>query len=288
MGYNKITNFLGKPTEDDIPKFTTIKWIKIFDQSNGTYNKNKDIRFKTSQLRNDLCDFNDAYIVATGKITATNPGNNNNVYNRKLVLNNSAPSFNCILKINNQLIEDAQDLDILMPMYNLLYYSKNFRKITGSFWNYYPHMLNSGYDDEDNERERIFYPIKDSKGFDHKTKLIDSLGNNLPAVNNLVKAEKYVEIVESLKNLNNFMFNLDFLMINSEIELVLKWTEDCVSTEKATRDANDREDGPPVLNPVAAINRPEDPTFNNVNRLFCWLFQMKKIEDHILSIIHQL
>ena len=133
MGYNKITNLLGQLDKDEIPKFTTIKWIEIFDQSNGTYNKNKDIRFKTNQFRNDLCDFNDAYIVATGKITATNPGNEYNVYNRKVSLKNSALFLNCILKINNQLIEDAQDLDIVMPMYNLLYYSKIFRKTTVSF-----------------------------------------------------------------------------------------------------------------------------------------------------------
>ena len=55
--------------EDDIPKFTFIKWIEIFDQSNGNYNSHKDIRFKTSQKRDDLCDFNDAYIVVKGKIT---------------------------------------------------------------------------------------------------------------------------------------------------------------------------------------------------------------------------
>ena len=80
MGYNKIENLLGKLTKDEIPKFTTVKLIEIFDQSNGTYNKNKEIRFKISQLRNDLCDFNDAYILVTGKIIATNPGNSNNIY----------------------------------------------------------------------------------------------------------------------------------------------------------------------------------------------------------------
>ena len=69
MGYNKITNLLSKLDKDEIPKFTAIKRIDIFDQSNGTYNKNKDIRFKRNQLRNDLCDFNDAYVVVTGKIT---------------------------------------------------------------------------------------------------------------------------------------------------------------------------------------------------------------------------
>ena len=85
MGYNKITNLLGKLGKDEIPKFTRIKWIEIFDQSNGTYNKNKDIRFKTNQLRNDLCDFNDVGIVVTGKIAVTNPGNDDHVYNRKVV-----------------------------------------------------------------------------------------------------------------------------------------------------------------------------------------------------------
>ena len=102
MGYNKITNLLGKLDKDEIPKFTTIKWISIFDQSNGTCIKNKNIRFKTNQLRNDLCDFNDVYIVVTGKITATNPGNDDNVYNRKVSLKNSAPFFNCTIKINSQ------------------------------------------------------------------------------------------------------------------------------------------------------------------------------------------
>ena len=101
MGYNKITNLLSKLDKDEIPKFTTIKWIEIFDQSNGTYNKNKDIRFKTNQLRNDLCDFNDGYIVVTGKITATNPSNDDNAYNRKVSLKNSAHFFNCNLKINS-------------------------------------------------------------------------------------------------------------------------------------------------------------------------------------------
>ena len=177
MGYNKITNLLGKLDKDEIPKFTTIKYIEIFDQSNGTYNKNKDIRFKTNQLRNDLRDFNDAYIVETGKATATAPDpNDDNInYDRTIALKNSAPFFNCVLKINNQLIEDAQDLDIVMPMYNLLHYSKNFRKTTGSFSNYYPDIPGSEY--AGNNEITILYPISSnySKSFNHKTKLVGTL-----------------------------------------------------------------------------------------------------------------
>ena len=228
MGYNKITNLLGNLDKDEILRFTTIKWIEIFDQSNGTYNKNKDIRFKTNQLRNDLCDFNDAFIVVTGKITARNPGNDDNVYNRKVSFKNSASFFNCTLKINSQLIEDAQDLDIVIPMYNLLYYSKNFRKTTGSFWNYYPGMPKSGYNNA-NIRQRIIYPIKDSENFNYKTKLV----HNVSGVADLELED--IKIVVPLKNISDFMFNLDFLLISSEIELILKWTEDCVLTEKAIR-----------------------------------------------------
>ena len=217
MGYNKIINLLRTPTEDEIPKFTTIKWIEIFNQSNGIYNKNKDIRFKTSQLRNDLCDFNDGYIVVTGKVTATDPhpDDDNILHERKLALKNtSAPFFNCVLKINNQLIEDEQDLDIVMSMYNLLYYSKNIRKTTRSFWNYYPDMPNSEYVDG-NERTKIFYPISNSKIFDYKTKLVGTLPDGEDELED-------VKIVVPLKNLSNFMFNLDVLMIISEIELILK------------------------------------------------------------------
>ena len=97
MVYKKIENLLGINADDFTkPKYSTKKWIEIFDQSNGSYNKDKDIRFKISQLRNDLCEFNDARIVVTGKITAANPGNDDNVYNKKLALKNSAPFLSAL------------------------------------------------------------------------------------------------------------------------------------------------------------------------------------------------
>ena len=87
------------------------------------------ILYLNTPIRSDLCDFNDAYIVVTGKITATNPN-----YSRNLGLKNTpAPFFNCILKINNQLVEDAQDLDFVIPIYNLLYYSKILGKLQDLF-----------------------------------------------------------------------------------------------------------------------------------------------------------
>ena len=238
------------------------KWIEIFDYFNATYKPNKDVRFKTSQLRNDLCDFNDSYIVVTGKITATDPDpdpdddyDDDIVYDRTLALKNSpAPFFNCILKINGQLIEDAQVFDIVMLMYNVLYYSKIFRKTTGSFWKYYLDMPSSEYV-SNNERTIVFYPINNSKHFDYKTKLVGKLRDNEDELED-------VKIVVPLKNLSRFMFSLDFLMINPEIKLVLKWTQDCVLTEEAEREHKEAKVGPLALNEVDAVNRPYDLKFN--------------------------
>ena len=83
MEYQKIINLLGN-VSDKLPRFITKKWIEIFDESGGTYNTNKNIRFKTPQLRSDLCDYNDAYIVVIGKITVANP--DDAAYDKKLAL----------------------------------------------------------------------------------------------------------------------------------------------------------------------------------------------------------
>ena len=238
MGYNKINNLLGKLDKDENPKLTTIKWIEIFDQSNGTYNPNKDIRFKIPQIRDHLCDFNDTYIVVTGKITVANPGNDINVYNRNVALKNSAPFINCILKINNQLIEDAQDL--LMPVFNLLYCSKNFRKTTGSFWNYCPDKPNSGYTHTANipiariPRDRIFRSVYNSGSFNYKAKFINTspAADDPDNADNIERELEDIKNVPPLKSLSNFIFRLNFLMINTEIELVSKFCIDFKSNKR--------------------------------------------------------
>ena len=120
MEYQKITNLLGT-TIDEIPRFITKKWVEVHDQSGSAedrYKPSKQIRFKTSMLRSDLCDFSDAYIVVKGKITVTNPYND--AYNKKLAFKNNTLSVSCILKIDNTLIDNAEDLDNVMPNYRKL------------------------------------------------------------------------------------------------------------------------------------------------------------------------
>ena len=136
MEFQKIVNFLDTTSDDkDLPRFVTKKWIEVYDQSEGNYNVNKEIRIKTSMLRSDLCDFNEAYIVVKGNITFGAP--NNAKINKAVAFKNNVPFINCISKISGVKIESAEDLDVVMPVHNLLEYSKNYRKITGSLWNYY-------------------------------------------------------------------------------------------------------------------------------------------------------
>ena len=76
MEFQKITNFLDINSDNkDLPKFVTKKWIEVYDQSEGHYDVNKEIRIKTSMLKSDLSDFNDAYIVGRGTITVNAPNN---------------------------------------------------------------------------------------------------------------------------------------------------------------------------------------------------------------------
>ena len=108
MEYQKITNLLGT-TPDEVSRLITKKWIEVNDQSSNAedrYKPSKQIRFKTSMLTSDLCDFRDAYIVMKGTITGTNP--DNNAYDKKVAFKNNAPFVSCISKINNTLIDNDE------------------------------------------------------------------------------------------------------------------------------------------------------------------------------------
>ena len=175
MEYQKITNLLDA-TSDNVTRFITKKWVEIHDQSGSaedTFKPSKQIRFKISMLRSDLCDFSDAYIVVKGTITVTDP--HNDAYDNKLAFENNAAFVSCISKINNTLIDNAEDLDIVMLMYNLTEYSKNYSKTTRSLWNYYRDEPNNGLGSADNN---VNYSIKYSKSFDYKTSITGELEVN--------------------------------------------------------------------------------------------------------------
>ena len=294
MEFQKLVNFLDATSDNkDLPTFVTKKWVEVYDQSQGNYSVNKEIRIKTSMLRSDLCDFSDAYIVVKGDITvskktftaddidapnntaanvtATNTANNNAFGDKKLVFKNNAPFINCISKINGVKIENADDLDVVMPMYNLLEYSKNYRKTTGSLWNYYRDQLNSTIG-----ANNITHSILNSESFDYKANFID----NGVTHDNLTKND--VKVVVPLKHLSNFWRHLDIPLINSEVELILTCFKNCVLIDKSAREANYG------ANPVFyEIDNPENATFKIIDvELFVPVVSLSKEND--IQLLEQL
>ena len=237
MKYDKINNLLRNESEN-LSKFITGKYVKVNSLSN-TYNENKSIRFKTPMLRSDLCDYADAYALIEGKIRVL--GNHpRDRQNRPVILKNNAPFISCITRINDELIEDADDLDVVMPMYNLLEYSKNYRKTIGSSYNYYRDELDDDADLNNHPNNNVV----SSSAFKYKSKLFGntpnvSSTNNPPAGTPRPANPNYnanesgrvtVNLAVPLKYSGNFWRALDIPLINCEVSLELKWDKNCVIT----------------------------------------------------------
>ena len=111
-----------------------------------------------------------------GRISSRGKNNANRV-NKKIIFKNNAPFRSCISKINSTLVDNAEDLNIIMPMYNVLEYNQNYSMTSGSFWNYYRDEIN--YDANENVNNRINNSkIITSKSLEYKTKLVGSTPNN--------------------------------------------------------------------------------------------------------------
>ena len=194
-------------SNSSVSKFVPKVRVEENDLLSDQYSVNENIRFKTSMLRSDLCDYSDAYMVLKEGIDLLADAANED----------NAPFRSCIWKINSTLTDNADDLDIVMPMYNLLEYSQNYSMTSGSLWNYYRDEID---DIDDN--------ALDSKSFKYKTKIVgttpeqppqpsqnpDEIQPPQPAVPSL-----NVEATIPLKYLSNFWRFLDLLLINCEVEL---------------------------------------------------------------------
>ena len=219
MGYQKIANLLDN-TSNQPSKFKTKNWVEINDGVRGVYSPNKQIRFKTSMLRSSLCDYSDTYILVKGNITVNNTaaaaGADANNNNKKVIFKNCAPFTNCISKINNKQIDNAEYIDIVMPMYNLIEYSDDYSKTSGSLWQYYKDIPAV-----DNDGDIVnFNEANATDSFNFKTKITGQT-NDDGEING-------VEIMVPLKYLSNFWRILEMPLINCEIELILDWSANCV------------------------------------------------------------
>ena len=133
MEYQKIANLLDDASSNQPSRFETKKWVEINDESRGTYNVNSQIKFKTTMPKSSLCDYSDAYIHVKRKITITGAGDDAAAIQADEKL---CSIHHCISEINNNQIDNYKDIDIIMLMYNLIEYSDNYAKTSGSFWQY--------------------------------------------------------------------------------------------------------------------------------------------------------
>ena len=176
MEYQKVANLLSDASNKP-SKFRTRNWVEINYDIRGAYSPDKLIRFKTAMLRSILCDYSDAYIFVNWNISVNNTaaeGDAANNTNKKVIFKNCVPFTSCISKINNTQIDDAEYIDIVMSMYNLIEYSDNYSKTFGSLWQHCKEIaaVNNAGNIVD------FYEANGTYSFNFKTKITVQTNNN--------------------------------------------------------------------------------------------------------------
>ena len=207
MEHQKILNLLN---EANGSRFVTRKWNTVNDQSNANYDVGNEIIYNAEVLKSNLCDYNDAYILVKGDITVTAAPQTQISFKF-----NCEPFTNCITKIVGTTIDDAEDLDLVMPMYNLIEYSSNYSETTGTLWSYIndePNNFNADIANNDN-----------FKSFRYKTELLTNTAAN--GVNGILRN---AIIAVPLKYLSNFCRSLEMPLIKCKVELKLIWRKYCV------------------------------------------------------------
>ena len=217
MKNQKIINLLDK-IDTDSKHSATKKWYRINDENNTNYGVNKDtgadnpdtIKYDTGVSKPNLCDYAEAHILIDGTIRAAAAD-----ANTRLALKNCAPFTKCNLEINDEHVDTAKNLDITMPMYNLIEYSDNYQDSSATLYQYKR--------DEPPEANAINDLTTDTlSSFKYKVSL---LGNPVVA-NNIARIN--VKVVVPLNYLSNFFRSLEMPLINSKIKLNLTWKKECV------------------------------------------------------------
>ena len=166
MESQKIVNLLNN-NDIESQKFTTKKWYIINDQNSGQYGRGDEndstIKFETKVVKPNLCDYSDAYILVNGNIE-------NKANNASVCFKNCAPFTKCITHINDENLETAENLDIIMPMYNLPEYSDNYEESSRSLYQFKRDEPPENNDD---------VSVDTSSSFKYKFKIPNLLGNEV-------------------------------------------------------------------------------------------------------------
>ena len=222
MENQKIINLLDK-IDTYSKHFATKKWYIINYENNTNYGVNKDtgadnpgtIKYDTRVSKPNLCDYAEAYILIDGiiRVAAANA-------NTRLSLKNCSPFTKCNLEINDEHVDTAENLDIAMPMYNLIEYSDNYQDSSATLYQYKR--------DEPPEANAINdLTTATSSSFKYKVSL---LGN--PVLDGNI-TKRSVKVVIPLKYLSNFFRSLEMPLSNCKIKLNLPWKNECVLSNQA-------------------------------------------------------
>ena len=219
MENQNIIHLLNK---DDIGSkhFATKKWYIINDENNTNYGVNKDteannpdtIKYDTRVLKPNLCDYADAYILGDGTIRAANAVNAT-----RLALKNCVPFTKCNLEINDEHVDTAENLDILMPMYNLIEYSDNYQDSSATLYQ---------YKRDEPPNNNVNLTADNLISFKYKVNLLGNIAADDP--DNARVGRLNVKIVVLLEHLSNFFRSLEMPLINCKIKLNLTWKKECI------------------------------------------------------------
>ena len=252
MEYQKIANLIDDASHQP-SKFRTRNWVEINDESRGAYNVNSQIKFKTTMLKSSLCDYSDVYILVKGTINVNNTaaqGAAANNTNKKVIFKNCAPFTNCISEINNTEIDNAKDINIVTPMYNLFEYSDSYAKTTGSLWQY-----SKDIPAQNNNDEIVAFAANNvTDSFNFKAKITGETEDD---------GTKDVEIMVPLKYLSNFWRTLEMPLTNCEVNLILAWSSTCflIATDVQNQNATFAITDTKLYVPVVTLSRQENTKF---------------------------
>ena len=222
METQKVVNLLNG-SDNEYAKFATKRWYVIDSESKISYLHPDLIKVLTKSIESGLCDYSDAYVLVTGNITVTRTIAGDLVQRKQLftaathvIFKNCAPFKKCSTETNGTLVDEADFINITMPMYNLIEYSDNYSDTSGSLWDFKRDKIvgNANVTNDDS-----------APSFKYKANLIGNTETD--------GTKKGVEIAVPLIYLSNFWGSLEIPLINWKVDLSLRWIKNCVLTTAA-------------------------------------------------------
>ena len=248
MEHQKIIHLLNEANDY---KFVTRKWNIANHNSKANYEEGNEVTYNIEVLKSNLCNYNNAYILVRGYIIVTAAPQT------QLAFENCAPFTKCIIKIDGTTIDEAENLDLVMPVYNLIKYSSNYSQNSRSLWFYLWLKIYT--------RFMVLFMVKDEatnfnnnianrnnfKSFKYKDTLLENTAAD-PAPNAANGILRNAAIAVPLKYLSNFWKLLEIPLINCKLELKLKWTK--YSVLSAAGNENNINEDANVNNIIFTIN----------------------------------